>query len=114
MNIFRIKYTWYEGEEEESLLAKDITEEEFEKDLIQAKNYAQSLIGLEDDETAIDKYSVDCLPNYYAKIIWYLINKLYYFDCAFDKRKTYFIKDDCYGKKIIISKRNNIYNFTKL
>ena len=44
-NLFKIKYTWYEGEYEETSLGKNVKIEEFEKDLIGARDFAKSLIG---------------------------------------------------------------------
>lgn len=106
MNIFKINFFWWE-DYGKNLLAKDVTIDEFEKDLIQAKNYAQSLIGFEDDENAIEKYSVECLPEYYDKIIWFLTKKLNYFLCNFDKDKTYYVEED--DKKILILRKDRVF-----
>lgn len=47
MNIFKIEYGWYEGEHEEVLLGKGVEREEFEKDLVKGKEFAESLIDKE-------------------------------------------------------------------
>ncbi len=47
LNIFKIYYTWYEGEYDETLVAKKVSKEQFEADLLTAKKFAESLIGSE-------------------------------------------------------------------
>ena len=39
-NIFKIEYTWYEEDYGKTLLCKNVERKEFEKDLIEAKNFA--------------------------------------------------------------------------
>ena len=47
MNIYKLCYSWYEGEYEEILLGKEVETKEFEQDLLKAREFAQSLIGIE-------------------------------------------------------------------
>ncbi len=105
MNIFKIEYYWPEDEHGETLLGKDIEQKEFEQDLIKAKEFAESLIGKEikEGEYLGKGYRIDCLPEYYEQIIWFLVEKLGYIKCGFDNNISYNI-DDSYGKKISISK----------
>ncbi len=109
MEIFKLSYQWYEDDHDETLLGKDVKREEFEKDLIAARNFAQSLIG--NKVKIIDYkylglgYSVQCLPEYYAQIIWYLTEKKGYVECSRDIDIEYCIDDDCSGSKIGIRKR---------
>jgi len=41
LNVFKVEYYWYEGEHEECLLIKAVEIEEFEKDLLEAKSFAE-------------------------------------------------------------------------
>jgi hypothetical protein len=105
MNIFKIEYHWPEDEYDMTLLGKEVEQGEFEKDLIKAKKFAESLIGkkVEGDEYLGKGYIVDCLPEYYRQIIWFLMDKLNYVECNFDKSICYYI-DDYPNKKIKITK----------
>ena len=113
-NIFKIEYDWYEGEHEETYLGKDIPIEEFEKDLIKAKKFAQSLIG---NEIKIGKhylgkgYTIECLPKYYEQIIWFLEYKLRYIKCDIEKNISYNIDSD--NNKIYITKSEKEIKRTK-
>lgn len=104
-NIFKIEYDWCEGEHEETLLAKDIEREEFEKDLVEGRKFAESLIGKEEIRmNYLGKgYSIECLPEYYEQIIWFLINKKGYIECYFDYDITYSVNDEA-DKKIGLEK----------
>jgi len=105
LTIFKIEYSWYEGEYSKTYLAKDVDLKTFEKDLIEARNFAQSLIGKEVEHDYLGKgYSVECRPEYYEQIIWYLINKLEYFSCSIEKDVTYDVDDDVTGNNIVINK----------
>ena len=75
--IFKISYTWYEGEHRETLLAKSVSAEAFEQDLIQAKQFAQSMFDkkINGGDYLGKGYSVQCLPEYYGQIIWFLVKK---------------------------------------
>ena len=110
-NIFKIEYDWYEGEHEEILLGKNIDKKKFEKDLIEAKNFALGLIGNEiKNKDYLGKgYSVECLPEFYEQIIWFLINKKGYIECYFDENTKYNI-DDSSNKPINITKLEEITN----
>ena len=103
MNIYKIEYYWHEGEHEETFLAKDVSKDEFEKDIIKAREFAESLIGKGMEYDYLGKgYSVECLPQYYRQIIWFLTNKLGYIDCLIDSEISYQIED--YENRIIIQK----------
>jgi hypothetical protein len=105
LNIFKIEYHWYEDDHEETLLAKAIEREDFEKEIIKAKEFAESLRGIEikDGEYLGKGYRVDCLPEYYEQIIWFLPEKLGYIICHFDERINYSI-DDQSDKKLTVTK----------
>ncbi len=105
MNIFKTEYYWPEDEHGETLLGKDIERKEFEKDLIKAKEFAESIIGKEikEGEYLGKGYRVNCLPEYYEQIIWFLVEKSGYIECVFDEGIIYDI-DDSYDKKISINK----------
>ena len=112
-NIFKIKYVWYEGDERTSYLAKAVTEEQFEKDILKARDFARSLLGkvIKDLKPYLGKgYSVECLPEFYQQIIWYLTEKLGYLECEIDDYITYFVEDD-YTSKIDIRKQVKKYEF---
>ena len=108
-NIFKIKYYWYEGEEEESLVGKYVEREEFEKDLMKPKKFAKSLIGkkVEGYNYLGKGYSVECLPEYYSQIIWFLTNRLGYIDCYLDSEPydSEYIVSDMYKNKIILTRQ---------
>lgn len=105
MNIFKIEYNWYEDDHEEILLGKAIEREEFEKDILKAKEFAESLMGIEikDGEYLGKGYHIDCLPEYYEQIIWFLTEKLGYIRCYYDSDIDYDV-DDISNKKIGITK----------
>ena|SRR3989338_7458439 len=104
MNIFKIEYNWYEEDHEETLLGKEVSPEEFEKDLLQAKEFAESLIGIEINEGEYlgKGYRVDCLPEYYEQIIWFLIQKLGYIECCYNNTINYDVNDSSHKKIDII------------
>jgi len=105
IHIFKIRYEWHEGDFGETLLAKDVTKEQFEKDLIEARDFAESLKGKEIKEvSSLGKgYSTECLPEFYAQIIWFLTEKKGYSDCQYDESEEYYIDDS--EKRIGIQKR---------
>lgn len=104
-NIFKLEYNWYEGEHEETLLGKEVERDEFEKDIIKAKDFAEGLIGKEikDGEYLGKGYRVDCLPEYYEQIIWFLTERLGYIICYFDSDINYDVVDSP-NRKIEINK----------
>ena len=106
LNIFKIAYQWYEGEHEETLLGKNVSEKEFEKDLTEAKNFAEGLIGIEIKEGSYlgKGYKVDCLPEYYDQILWFLTEKKGYMSCNRDENVTYCV-DDGVARKIALRKQ---------
>ena len=104
MKIFKISYTWYEGEFGETYLGKNIDKIQFEKDIKEAKDFAKNLIGKEIKEGDFlgKGYYTECLPEFYHQIIWFLVNKKDYVECFLDD-SDYSIDDDSY-KKILVEK----------
>ena len=115
LNIFKVEYDWYEGEHEETLLGKSVKREEFEKDIIKAKKFAESLIGKEikSDKYLGKGYTVQCLPQYYNQIIWFLTEKLGYILCYFDEDICYSIEDFS-ENEIYVNKIENKRETSKL
>lgn len=109
LNLFKVEYDWYEGEHEERLLGKNVDQKQFEKDLIKAKEFAESLIGKEikNGNYLGNGYSVECLPEYYSQIIWYLTERLGYIECYIDETMTYDVDSDSSNKRIIIRRSKN-------
>lgn len=105
-NLFKVSYEWYEEDNKEVLLGKSASKEDFEKDLSEARDFAEKLIGIEIKEGSYlgKGYSVECLPEYYEQIIWFLTEKRGYVECYNDKDVEYFIEDDG-SSKIYIRKR---------
>jgi hypothetical protein len=105
MKIFKIEYNWYEGEYDKTLLGKDVSSEEFQKDFIKAKEFAESLKGKEINEGEYlgKGYRVSCLPEYYEQIIWFLKTKLGYIECDYDEDIIYAV-DNNHDNKILLSK----------
>jgi len=115
LNVFKVEYFWYEGEHEQIFLAKDTKMEEFEKDLLEAKNFAEKLKGIEIKEVKYlgKGYKVECLPEFYAQIIWFLIEKKEYKECYLNGDISYII-DDNQKKEIDITKKEEITKRTEL
>ncbi len=109
MNIFKIEYYCYEGEHEEILLAKDVKRGNFESDLLEAKKFAEKLKGKEIKEGKYlgKGYRIECLPEFYEQIIFFLKGKKEYIECDFDNNISYLIDDDS-NKKINITKSEKI------
>lgn len=104
--IFKIEYDWYEGEHKETLIGKKVNETKFEKDLTKAKEFAIGLIGIKAKGDYLGKgYNVECLPEFYEQILWYLINQLGYIYCNYDDQTSYTIEDS--HKKIYIVKKKS-------
>ena len=104
MQLYKISYDYYEGEHEETLLAKDVDKEQFDKDIMEAKDYAQSLIGLKYKKSNFSvPYSVEYLPEFYNKIVDYLETQKGYVEIHTNDDVCYEIddRDLCYGKKEI-------------
>ena len=93
--LFKIEYDWCEGDHEEILLGKEVERDEFEKDLVAAKDFAISLLGkeLKEGDYLGKGYHLDCLPEYYEQIIWFLINKKGYIAVSYDSDISYKIVD---------------------
>ncbi|MDD3175219.1 MAG: hypothetical protein PHU51_01970 [Candidatus Nanoarchaeia archaeon] len=100
MNIFRIKYEWYEGEENEIFLSNNVTKEQFEKDLKESRNYVYKLINSDKNS------SITCLPKYYEQIVWFLINKLNYVECHYDEDSIYYVDDEVGSEKIFVKRKD--------
>ena len=103
-NIFKIQYDWYEGEHRETMVGKGVSSAEFERNLIEARKFAERLMGkkIKSEEYLGKGYKVECLPEFYEQILWYLTEKLGYIYCYYDKDVCYGIDDD--DKKIGITK----------
>lgn len=113
-NLFKIEYDWCEGEHGETLLGKDVEQDEFENDLIEARNFAKSLIGKKVEGDYLGKgYSVECLPEYYKQVLWFLTEKKRYIQCFFDEDISYSISDDR-NEEIVIDKSENITDHKEL
>ena len=115
INVFKVEYYWYEGEHEETSLAKDVNKEEFEKDLLEARNFAEKLKGVEikEGEYLGKGYTIECLPEFYGQIIWFLINKKEYKECQLNEDISYTIDDDS-NKKIGITKDERTTKITEI
>ena len=106
-NIFKIEYNWYEGEHEDMLIGKKVNINQFEKDLAKAKRFARGLCGKKCEGDYLGKgYSVECLPQFYEQILWYLTYKLGYIYCYYDNDISYSI-DDTHKKKILAIRYQN-------
>ena len=104
-NLFRIKYEWYEGDCGEILIGKKVSVEEFENELIKAKDFAKSLSGkkIKSGDYLGKGYRVECLPEVFEQILWYLTEKEEYIECSYDESVCYDI-DDNQNKKVTITK----------
>lgn len=105
-NLFKFEYNWFEGEHEETFLGKDVSHEEFEKDLVEAREFAKILLGKKiDGGDYLGKgYSVECLPEYYRQLIWFLTEKKGYIEYKFYDNVSYSIDDYATNDKIEITK----------
>ncbi len=94
-NIFKIQYDWYEDEHQEILIGKVVESQQFEKDFLEAKNFAESLRGkmINKGEYLGKGYRVECLPEFYEQILWYLIEKQGYKYCYYDTDVHYSVED---------------------
>ncbi|MDP2749371.1 MAG: hypothetical protein Q8O89_00895 [Nanoarchaeota archaeon] len=108
LSIFKVEYSWFEGEYGEMFLAKDVEQKQFEKDLVAARVFAEKLKGkkVENYDYLGKGYSLECLPQYYNQLIWYLTNKKGYVECLIDKQVSYEV-DESSNNKISIE-RNEI------
>ena len=89
MRAFKLKYVWYEGEEGECWLCKEVSQTEFEQDIKEAKTeYVKSIV-----ET-IDKDDFFYAPDHYWFIIKYLIDFKDYNIVNIEDRLTYFVEDN--------------------
>jgi len=105
-NLFKIEYNWYEGDHEETILGKNVEGVEFEKDLVEAKDFANKLIGtgVKNGDYLGKGYSTECLPEYYKQIKWFLIEKKGYIECYSDEGIIYHVDDSDKGKVILVRK----------
>ena len=115
LNVFKVEYYWYEGEHEECLLIKDVKKEEFEKNLLEAKSFAEKLKGVEikEGEYLGKGYKIECLPEFYEQIIWFLKEKKEYKECQLNEDIEYII-DDNSNKEIDITKNEKTTKRTEL
>ncbi|MEK6941177.1 MAG: hypothetical protein AABW49_04740 [Nanoarchaeota archaeon] len=109
LKIFKIEYNWYEGEHGEILLAKDAERGQFENDLSEAKRFAEKLKGkkIKEGEYLGEGYRIECLPEFFEQIIFFLKEKKQYIECNFNNDISYFTDDDS-NKKINITKSEKI------
>jgi hypothetical protein len=105
-NIFRVEYQWVEGEEGFTLVGKGVTRRRFEKDLSEAKRFAESLRGKEiiSGENLGKGYYTECIPEYYRQILWFLKNKKGYVYCYFDEHFAYKV-DNGLGRSILVERK---------
>lgn len=105
LNIFKISYIWCDGDCDKILIGKDATKEVFEQNLKEARDFAISLIGKKKEGDYLGKgYSVECLPEFYHQIVWFLITKKGYIKCNFDETIEYDIDDFDPKNKIVVTK----------
>ena len=95
LNLFKLQYTWYEGEFQSYILATTKDKKGIEKDLKEA------IKKIKNDD-------VDCLPSKYSRIIDFLIKKGYLI-CNFIENPVYEVDDDMSFKKL-----NKIINRYKI
>lgn len=108
LKLYKIEYSWCEGEHQESFVAKDIDREGFLKDLNDAVIFARSLLGKECEmgEWIGKGYSVECLPEYYEQILYYLTTEKGYVDVYYYDWYSYDVNDDN-PEKIIVEEVHN-------
>lgn len=113
LNLYKFKYYWCEGEEQTTYLAKNVNESEFLTDLAQALEFANSLRGTELETNkffeAGKNYGVECLPEYYAQVIYYMTEKLKYYEIDQDDRVEYILDDHTNG--LTVQKREETVKF---
>jgi len=114
MQLYKISYDYYEGEHEETLLAKDVDKEQFDKDIMEAKDYAQSLIGLKYKKSNFSvPYSVECLPEFYNKIVDYLETQKGYVEIHTNDDIHYEVQDSGTQEKEISVDKVEIHTVRK-
>src|SRR3989338_5634488 len=115
-NIFKIGYVWHDGDEDYTYLAAAKDKEQNHKDLMEARSFAENLIGKKTEERDYlgKGYSVQCLPEFYEQIVWYLETKLGYVVCYMDDDTEYFVDDFRGATKIIVSRRVRKIEATEL
>lgn len=106
INLFKIKYQWVEGEYGEALLGKNVEREGFERDLIKARKFSQDLLGkiIRKGNYLGRGYRVECLPEFYEQIVWFMVNKLGYTECHLENITEYEIDDWGDPSKILLRK----------
>lgn len=98
---YKLEYYWYEGEHNSIHLAKDVTEEEFIKDLQQA---IQRVANLDLSDSKYDSYH--SLPSDYREVIAEM-EELGYQAIDVDDRTTFEI-DEEWGRKLLVSKKSTV------
>ena len=94
LNLFKLQYSWYEGEFQSCIFATNKDKKEIEKDL--KEDVSSVKIDWDDDK------EVDCLPTAYEKVIETLEKKGY--------APCYFIEDPIYVVRDWEKKRNKKFN----
>jgi len=114
MQLYKISYDYYEGEHEEILLAKDVETEQFDKDIIEAKDYAQSRIGLKYKKSEYMKpYNVEYLPEFYQTIADYLQEQKGYIEIHTNDDIHYEVDDSGTQEKEISVEKVEIHTVRK-
>ena len=91
LHLFKLQYSWYEGEFGSTILATTKEEEEIEHDLKEIANSIRIDRKKED--------AVDCKPEAYRRIISILEQKGYIV-CYFLSDPEYYVDEVCYIKNI--------------
>jgi len=114
-NLFKIEYDWCEGDHEEILLGKEVERNEFEKDLVAAKDFAISLSGkaVKEEDYLGKGYHIECLPEYYEQIVWFLMNKKGYGEVSYDSDISYGV-DDNNSNKVEVTRFKKTIDSKKL
>ena len=91
LHLFKLQYSWYEGEFQSTILATAKEKEEIEHDLKEIGNSIR--IDRKKEDT------VDCKPEAYRRIISILEQKGYIV-CYFLSDPEYYVDEVCYIKNI--------------
>ncbi|MFA6023498.1 MAG: hypothetical protein WC781_05410 [Candidatus Pacearchaeota archaeon] len=116
MNIFPFSFIMKNNCEEVMFFAKNVSSSEFEKDLQEAKNFAEELSGKKIVQQKWDMFGFlgkgyfnECLGEYFEQIAWYLQEKKGYISCQIKDNLTYVIRtentEERKEEKIIIEKK---------
>ena len=96
MKICKLKYVWFDGEEDECYIITD-SQEQLDKDL---KEIKQKVNDKKD-------YDVRCLPSFYEETIKQLQELGYPVINYYDDDVVYYVDEELMGKNVIINKVTN-------